>query len=308
MIIKMRPYTGEADKRVMVALVRAHADEYIHVTDLPYRLSSWALDDPARVGLWEDGAGQLLGWAVLQSPFWMLDYAYTPAAREYGLGPAILTWAEARARTVAAQPGGHPFWFAATREDQTDRLGDLAHAGFVPQPGWGQVWFARPAADPIPAAALPDGFTIRPLAGGAEAEAYAALHRAAFDSPNMTGPWRARTLATPEYVPALDLVVEAPGGRLAAFCVGWLDPVRSLGQVEPLGVHPEFQGAGLGRAVLFEVLRRLRDHGARTLTVETDIFRDAARGLYEAAGFRQAYPIVVCRQDVGPAGQEEEQA
>lgn len=36
---------------------------------LPYRLSSWALDDPANNALCEDEHGELLAWAVLQAAF-----------------------------------------------------------------------------------------------------------------------------------------------------------------------------------------------------------------------------------------------
>jgi hypothetical protein len=68
-----------------------------------------------------------------------------------------------------------------------------------------------------------------------------ALHQAVFESKNMTLPWRLRTLSCPEHRPELDLVVTAPDGRLAAFCVGWFANVgaeqRPWGQIEPLWVH-----------------------------------------------------------------------
>jgi len=301
MHIRMRPYAGQADRRRMADLVRAHPAGNIHITDLPYRLSSWAFDDPGNIGLWEDGAGNLLAWAVLQTPFWSIDYADRPDVRDFGIHPMILTWAIARAQAVAGTPDGHPAWFVSVRADQTDRQGDLERAGFVRQADWSQVFMERPAAEPVPPAVLPEGFTVRPLAGPSEVAAYAELHRAAFGSANMTAAWRARTLVQPEYLPDLDLVVAAPDGRLAAFCVGWLDRQGPdgtvLGQVEPLGVHPDFQGQGLGRAVLLESLRRMQEHGATLLTVETDTYRDAAFALYQSAGFRVAHDIWVYRRD-----------
>jgi len=311
-IIKMRPYSGPADLRQMVGLGQTWPAELIAVADLPYRLSSWALDDSGNVGLWVDGAGQLLAWAVLNTPFWTLDYAYPPLARDYGIHPQILTWASRRAAAIVGQPAGRPSWFARARDDQPDRLGDLARAGFVRQDtagadAYSQVALVRPAGAPLAAPAGPDGFTIRPLAGESEVAAYTALHQAAFGSPNMTAAWRARTLQQPEYRPDLDLVVVAPDGRLAAFCLCWLAPRRPaghpVGQVEPLGVHPDFRRQGLGRAVLLEGLRRLQAHGAATLTVETDDYRDAAFGLYQAAGFEVAHRIVMWRKDfsAGPA-------
>jgi ribosomal protein S18 acetylase RimI-like enzyme len=108
-------------------------------------------------------------------------------------------------------------------------------------------------------------------------------------------------LQAPEYIPALDLVVTAPDGWLAAFCIGWLDRQglggRPSGQIEPLGVHPDFRRRGLGRAVLLEGLRRLVAHGAEQLLVETDDYRDAAYALYESASFRVAHKILLYRKD-----------
>jgi hypothetical protein len=71
--------------------------------------------------------------------------------------------------------------------------------------------------------------------GAGEVEACVALHRAAFDSRNMTVEWRARILVRPEYRSELDCVAVAPDGRLAAFGIGWLD--RSA--EPPRGPAPE---------------------------------------------------------------------
>ena len=38
----------------------------------------------------------------------------------------------------------------------------------------------------------------------------------------------------------LDCVVEAPDGRLAAYCLAWLDEANAAGELEPVGTHPEF--------------------------------------------------------------------
>jgi ribosomal protein S18 acetylase RimI-like enzyme len=146
---------------------------------------------------------------------------------------------------------------------------------------------------------MPPGFAIRPLAGQREVEAYVELQRAVFGSKNMTPEWRARTLRQREYIPDLDLVAAAPDGRLAAFCICWLADVPGLGtcgQVEPLGVHDDFRGVGLGRAILCEGLRRLRAHGAEKIYMETDRFRNAALGLYESAGFRVIRDVWVYRR------------
>ena len=300
----LRLYTGEPDLRRISALVHAAVDDHLHAVDLPYRLSSWAFDDPANAGLWFDESGELMAWAVLQTPFWTIDFALQPAATH--LHPEVLAWADARAREALPTTSGRPAWFVSVFEDQADFIRDLEAAGFqcqasAPQDPWSQVWMARPSHIPVPEAAPPPGFAIRPLAGEQEVGAYVALHRSAFGTGNMTREWRARTFRQPEYRPDLDLVAAAPDGRLTAFCVCWHDlrgpGGRPCGQIEPLGVGEEFRRLGLGRAILAEGIRRLRALGAEQVIVETDNYRDDAFDLYESSGFRVIRNVLVFRQD-----------
>jgi len=295
-----RSFRGEPDLRAMAALARAFPADHLRVIDLPWRLSSWALDNPANVALWVDGTDQLMAWAVLQAPFWTIDYTIHPGAPA-GLHAQLLTWADARARAVLDTPDSRPAWFVTVFPDQAARIRDLEAAGFacqadVGEDSWSKVFMCRARA-PIEEQPLPAGFTIRPLAGDAEVEAYVELQREVFESRNMTVAWRARTLSRPEYVPELDLVAVAPDGRLAGFCIGWLDPNAPRGQIEPLGVRAEYRQFGLGRALLFECLRRLQAHGAQDIYVETDNYRNAALELYESAGFRVLRDVWLYRKD-----------
>jgi len=148
---------------------------------------------------------------------------------------------------------------------------------------------ARSGHEEIPRYPLPAGFTLRLLAGESEVETYVALHRAVFQTKNMTVEWRKRTLIHPDYIPELDIVVVAPDGRLAAFCIGWLDKSpggENIGQIEPLGCHSDFRRYALGRVALCEILRRLQQLGAGQIFVETDSYRNTAFRLYESVGFR----------------------
>lgn len=300
-----RGLSGEADVRAMVALAQAFPEDNLHVADLPYRLSSWALDDPANVGLWVDAGGQLLAWAVLQTPFWTIDYAYHPRA-DPNVHRHILSWAEHRARHALGTRSGRPSWFVMVLAGQTDRSRDLEEAGFVSQAHvaedpWSKILLQRAADLPVADCALPAGFAIRPLAGDDEVAAYVRLHRAVFGSKNMTTAWRRRILRRAEYRPDLDLVAVAPDGRLAAFCICWLSSASGApsGQIEPLGVHQVYRELGVGQAILSEGLRRLYRGGAKTVRVETDKDRSAALGLYRAMGFRPLQDVLVYRRDFG---------
>jgi ribosomal protein S18 acetylase RimI-like enzyme len=299
-----REYSGETDLRTMAGLVHVYAADDLHAVDLPYRLSSWALDFPENIRLWHAEDGSLLGWAVMQTPFWTIDYAYRPAA-----GPAlhqeIVAWADARAAEIVGLPSGHPAWYVAVFADQLERMRDLEAAGFVSQASagedsWSQVLLQHSTRARLDDPSSPAGITIRPLSGPEEAPAYVELHRTVFESKNMTEAWRVRTLHRPEYVQDADLVAVAPDGRLAAFCICWLhrnSGGTTSGQIEPAGVHPDFRRLGLGRAIISEALRRLRRLGAVNVCVLTDNYRNAALNLYRAVGFQVLREVLIFRKD-----------
>ena len=289
-----RRFAGEVDLRKMTALTNEFAADNMHVADLPYRFSSWAIDYPENVGLWFDDNDNLVGWAVMQTPFWTIDYALQPRVLQE-VHPQILSWADERAKQIVDSPSGRPVWFINVFARQAARIQDLEGAGFASQAdvgenSWTKVLMRREDPAEIGRPVLPDGFIIRPLVGESEVDAYVDLHREVFDSKSMTPEWRRRTLERPEYVPDLDLVAVAPDGRLAGFCICWLNKQSTAGasgQVEPLGVREEYRKLGLGRSLLTEGLRRLQGHGAESVYVETDNYRDEAFMLYESAGYRR---------------------
>lgn len=303
MKITEHTFSGNSDLQAMAELVRQFPDENIHVVDLPYRLCSWSFDYPENLRLWTDEDGQLLAWAVLQAPFWKIDYAYNPEFQNT-LHPQILKWADEQAGKIVGTPSGHPAWFVAVLPSQTDRKCDLEKAGFTSQENvgensWTQVLMKHSMQSPNEVK-LAGGFHIRPLQRASEVNAYVELHRSVFESKNMTVEWRNRTLQRPEYIPDLDLVAVAPNGQLAAFCICWLakDEKGTIsGQIEPLGVHAEYRRLGLGQAILSEGLRRLQSKGAGQIYVQTDHYRNAAFKLYESSGFHVIQDILMYRKD-----------
>jgi len=97
------------------------------------------------------------------------------------------------------------------------------------------------------------------------------------------------------YRPDLDVVVAAPDGSLAAFCIGWLHD--NHGQIEPLGCHADYRHYALGRIALAEVLRRLQVARVEQIYVETDNYRDTAMKLYEHMGFEVIRDVWIYRKD-----------
>lgn len=101
----------------------------------------------------------------------------------------------------------------------------------------------------------------------------------------MTLEWRERKLKHPAYVPEIDLVVVGPDDQPVGFCVCWL--LDGVGQIEPLGVHPDYQGMGLGRALEAAALGVMWEKGARKILVDHVSLNEAAIALSLQTGFKQ---------------------
>lgn len=291
------------DIQYLIDLALLSRQNNFHLYDLTYRLSSWAMDSAENGLLWFYD-GQLVAWAILQTPFWSLDFVIHPTY-EKDLLPIILEWADQQAIIILDSPFGRPSWYIYVFNDQFDRIAALEKAGYqsqsnVGEDSWSKVlmWRSNQALEkkhlPKP------GFVVRPLAGEKEVPAYVHLHQTVFGSKNMRLEWRTRFLQQPHYHPDLDIVVQAPEGTLAAFCIGWImeDNHGNLqGQIEPLGCHPDFRHYALGRVALCEVIDRLIKMGVETISVETDNYRDTAFRLYQSVGFEVEKKVLVFRKD-----------
>jgi ribosomal protein S18 acetylase RimI-like enzyme len=245
--------------------------------------------------LWEEPAtGALAGWALLSPNYSAFDVFVRPDQWHNGAAQAMLLWAETRMASLVRTSGGDhlaAYWVA----EQDARLRDhLAGRGFR-QGEFVMVHTEQSLAAPLPAPALPAGFSLRGTRSADEAGLRAAASHAAFASslPLEVYTRRYRNfMESPVYTPELDVVAEAPDGRIAAFCVAWTDEVNRVGQLEPVGVHPAFQRQGLGRAVVQEALGRLQARGMARACVGFKEDNAAARALYLGAGFEVQYRIL----------------
>ena len=295
-----RPYQDWHDLEMIADMVYGVGFDFLHVIDLPYRLASWTLDKPQNFRFWHDVDGNLVAAAIVQEAFLTLEYIIHPAAVQAVLELEILQWGVRRGQVVAnEQATTFPInvWLR-NDQPQPERVSLLQAQGLMPgterdvtmRCDLGKTHFSDKRFP------VPDGFRIRPLRGQDEVAAYVALQRAAFDSTVMRESWRMRTLRMPQYRPEVDLVAVTEDGRLAAFCIGWLHPLQPLAQIEPMGVHPDFQRLGLGQAILAAMLQRLRAHNVQFVSLFTATDNDPAVKLYDSVGFQKQYMMYSYRR------------
>ncbi|MBN9391840.1 MAG: GNAT family N-acetyltransferase [Chloroflexi bacterium] len=306
MIGLKREFKGWVDCLAMQRLVEENPSTSVHVLDLPYRLSGPALDDPRSVGLWQNEVGELIAFAVIQWPWQTLDYAYSTIYAGSSLERQILNWAIEIFPKISKDylSYEHPLLFIDVPQNDAAKVDLLSRNGFYKH-DWQTTHFEKSLDVAVPHPVFPPGFSIRNVSTSDE---YVEIHRAAFDSTTMSTRWREQVERWSLYQPDLNVVAVAPDGNVAAFCSGWIGqesrdklyqkhPWGFTGQIEPMGVHPDYRKQGLGRVVLEETFRRMRAYGIEKVIVETDNFRDSAQGLYRAVGFEEKYLIYkYCRE------------
>jgi ribosomal protein S18 acetylase RimI-like enzyme len=288
MLAQSRLYDGEADLARMIGFLEAAnagglSKGYFHVGDLIWGMYQNTLFDPREnIRLWERDR-QLLGFAWFDRPN-SVNMQIDPALCGQGnLEAEMLEWAGERAR--ACQQGGQPPTLSTwSMAGDVWRNAFLAERGFV-RGSYEMLHLRRELAAPIAAAAAP-GAVIRPVGGEDEYQERVDTHREVWQPSKVTLEAYRRLRAAPIYRADLDLVAVLPGGGFAAYCICWLDVANQTGEFEPVGTRPAARGQGIGKAVIVEGLRRLRDAGARTAIVYTPRHNQLAQRLYQSAGFQ----------------------
>ena len=169
------------------------------------------------------------------------------------------------------------------------------------------VWLYRLRFDgwPMPApASIADGYRMRttdPATIHRDAPRMAGLLNAAFGRTTHTAAEYERfATGSPSFRHDLNLIAQADDGAFAAHVGVTFDEVNRHGIIEPVCTHPDHGRRGLARALILEGLRRLRELGAVTASVDTGDM-EPANALYRAIGFTESYRGHTWRRDLGPA-------
>jgi ribosomal protein S18 acetylase RimI-like enzyme len=274
-----RDYEGDDDLRLMQELAAEcwrlqgpFVDA--HVGDLPWRMYQH-LDklSEVRVRLWLDAAGRPRAWAWLW-PKGELDFQLHPDSA--GLVGDVLQWLES-----TAQENVITAWALEAHEET---VAGLERAGYMLDEGsWGEHMLAS-LSEQLGRPQVPDGYQLRTVQGDEDVEARVEVHRAAFAPSRVVPESYRRVMRAWPYRAELDQVAVAPDGSFASFCLCWLDEDNRVGNLEPVGTHPDHRRLGLARAVCLAGLRSLRATGADTALVHSVGGSDATK-LYESVGF-----------------------
>lgn len=210
------------------------------------------------------------------------ELVVAPGARRQGLGTELLGGLPANVRvwSHASGPAGVvASAFAAAR-------------GLVPVRSLHVMERSLTAGPPWPTAHLPEPYAVRRFEVGRDEDSWVAVNAAAFaDHPEQGALTRVhleQRMAQPWWDPdGLILVVPRDDpDRIAAFHWTKVDPPDgSTGEVYVVGVAPDRQGEGLGRAVTVLGLDHLRSLGLDDVILHVDEENVVAMHTYRGLGF-----------------------
>ncbi|MFQ1001918.1 mycothiol synthase [Modestobacter sp. SSW1-42] len=240
-----------------------------------------------------DAAGTLVGYARLERPDGdpeaEAELVVAPSARRRGVGTALLGRLEQLA-------GDRPLRVWAHGE--LPGSAELARGrGYERARVLLQMRRPLDGVDPDPQPRLPAGVTVSTFRPGADEDAWLHVNARAFAHHPEQGRWTAADLALREaeswFDPAgffLAWREEPAGPRLLGSHWTKVHPAGEagdapVGEVYVLGIDPDAQGLGLGRALTDLGLAHLRGRGLSHVLLYVEEDNTAAVALYERSGF-----------------------
>jgi len=153
-----------------------------------------------------------------------------------------------------------------------------------------RYWRLAAAVDGVGANPLPSGYSIRPFELDRDEQTLTDLQNVAFTgswgyAPNTVEEISARVRLRPWESDGILLLLF--GQQVCGY--NWtLRPKHSdvsTGYIGMTGVHPDYRGQGLGRAIVSAGMAYLESKGAKTVKLEVDHSNKPARELYLSLGF-----------------------
>ncbi len=227
--------------------------------------------------------GMLVGGVHLNSSA-VAELVVRPAARHAGIGTELAGRLLARAGVDSVR-----FW---AHGDQPAAAALAAHFGFRRVRTLCRL--RRDLTDDLPAAPLPAGIRVRPFVSGRDEDAVTEVNRLAFAWHPEQGAMTAADVRAAEaesWFDAAGFLLAVDGGdRIVGFHWTKVHPDagdgRPIGEVHVIGIRPDAQGGGLGRALTIAGLRHLRERcGMDRVMLYAESDNAPALAVYERLGF-----------------------
>lgn len=232
------------------------------------------------VRVWEDGQGEIVAFASFEGDF--INPMIAPTYRaDHDLAREILEWGMAEAKSIGETELN--IWGQELEGDYCEFLEGEGYG--LKDDRFHLVNFWQDITGPLPEIAPLEGITVRNVAGEHEYAERAAAHRDAFEPSKFTEEVYQRARESLMYRPELDIIAVIPDGTIASYCLVWFDPVRKIGEFEPVGTRHAYQNKGIGKRVMMEGLRRLKALGAESALVNTGHQNESGTALYLSVGF-----------------------
>ncbi len=220
-----------------------------------------------------------------------------PAWRNRGIGTRILSECELRALERLDEATTEVVFLEAYADRrQEDVAGLFAAFGMRPVRYFFDMMYE---GNTLPKdASFPSGYVVRTFVPGRDEEmAWCVLDTSFRDhwghTPLSYEHWL-HWIRTGPFEPDIVALVEAPDGQMVGVCLCLIDwetnarRGREEGWIDALGVLKEHRRKGIGRALLVEGMRRLRQQGCTHLLLGVDTENPTgALSLYESIGFRE---------------------
>jgi mycothiol synthase len=287
------PYLASRDYDRICQLVRARPSSrtlsYPSLADIEEMMFEPEIQQSTRI--WELAEGGLAGYMIVYhtQSYAGFCFEFVYGVQEEALSGQAIDWAEEFFRREYT---GQVNELACSVYDyQPERAARLESRGYTRGDDI-VLYLERDLALPLENAVVPTGYRIRAVSGEKEDEAWVALHKAAFQTENMSLEKRRAMTSASFYDPGLDLVAVDVKGSLAAYVFGSISPEenalsgRQIGWTDPVATHPDHQRRGLSRVLLLACMQQLRQRGmhyARLGTSSHNLKMQRAAG---AVGFQ----------------------
>ncbi|TLM74643.1 mycothiol synthase [Pseudarthrobacter sp. NamB4] len=246
-------------------------------------LALYAPDEDSDPATGQDLAGFAV---VVEAPdgTGVLEIAVHPSYRNQGVADRLVG-ALKDSRGLA----GLKAWSHGNHEAAADLA---ARYGFGPIRELWKMRLTTAGAD-LPEVVLPEGVSLRAFVPGRDEDAWLALNRAAFahhpEQGSLTRADLEARMAEDWFDPAGFLLAEDREGRLLGFHWTKVHPRHgahpAIGEVYAVGVAPEAQGMGLGKALTVAGIKYLQELGLHAVMLYTDADNAPAVALYRRLGF-----------------------